>query len=413
MPAQGLAGKRSAADKEKQLLQRLAAVAGTGSDNVIKYRCVEDNPDRVFMGMELCLCSLFDVIGRPASALAGAESSGGLPRIGSEQERMRVMQQLLSGTAFLHSHGVVHSDIRPKNVLFVRCPSGSCQLGTLKLADFGLSNEGVNAPDQSFTMTTTPTGLGGWYAPEVQRRGKKTQKVDVFMLGCCLCYILTGGRHPFDAHDCPEARAGNPIQYVRIANVQGGKHDLGPLLGGAESAHARDPAALDLLQAMVDIEASERPTVAQAQAHPFFWPAGRRHDFLCACGNLGEVKSGSGNAHSLLPPSLLPDGREWSEAVDPALWKQAKAHARYNTRSVPDLLRFLRNTQQHGADRDMQAGMAAAAAEMGGPAAYFERLFPWLLVPVWRAAPSLESGQQLSSFLSGSVPGCTRTAIGV
>jgi hypothetical protein len=68
MEAQGMPGKRSAAAKETQVLQRLAAVAGTGSDNVIKYRCVEGTPGRVFIGMELCLCSLFDVVVRPVSA---------------------------------------------------------------------------------------------------------------------------------------------------------------------------------------------------------------------------------------------------------------------------------------------------------------------------------------------------------
>ena len=145
MPAQGMPEKRGSADKEVQLLLRLAAVAGAGSDNVIKYRCVEEDLERVFIGMELCLCSLFDVVQRPAAAVAAAAACGGLPRIGSQAERMRVVRELLSGTAFLHSHGVVHSDIRPKNILFVAAPSG--QLGTLKLADFGMSKEGVDAAD--------------------------------------------------------------------------------------------------------------------------------------------------------------------------------------------------------------------------------------------------------------------------
>jgi DNA-binding helix-hairpin-helix protein with protein kinase domain len=36
-------------------------------------------------------------------------------------------------------------------------------------------------------------------APEVQLRKRATAKADVFMLGCCLFYLFTGGRHPFDA----------------------------------------------------------------------------------------------------------------------------------------------------------------------------------------------------------------------
>ena len=105
--------------------------------------------------------------------------------------------------------------------------SGGGRLGTLKLADFGLSKEGVEEPDQSFTMTHMPNGNGGWYAPEVMRKKKPTAKVDVFMAGCCVCYILTGGRHPFDAHDC---RLFDANSYERTANVLAGKHDLRALL---------------------------------------------------------------------------------------------------------------------------------------------------------------------------------------
>jgi serine/threonine-protein kinase/endoribonuclease IRE1 len=389
MAAQGMAGKRSAAEKERQLLLRLAAAAGAGSDNVIKYRCVEEDPERVFIGMELCVCSLHDVISRPAAAVAAAAASGGmLPRIDSQAKRMCVARELMAGTVFLHSHGVVHSDIRPKNILFAGASSGG-QLGTLKLADFGLSKEGIETTDQSFTMTMTPTGMGGWYAPEVQRRGKKTQKVDVFMAGCCVCYIMADGRHPFDAHDCP---IDDPNHYVRSANVLTGKHDLGPLLKLVCPQH---PSAFDLLQSMVDIEAEERPTAAEALAHPFFWSDEERHGFMCDCGNLEEVKSRGKAALEALPPSLMPPGgAAWSDALDPALWRQAQACAGYDGRSVPDLLRFLRNVQQHGGDRGMEAGMAVAASEPGGPAAYFGRLFPWLLMPVWHAAGALGGAQQ-------------------
>ena len=62
MEAQDMPGKRSAAAKETQVLQRRSPAHGTGSDNVIKYRC-----------MELCLCSLFDVVVRPVSGLWSAD----------------------------------------------------------------------------------------------------------------------------------------------------------------------------------------------------------------------------------------------------------------------------------------------------------------------------------------------------
>ena len=40
--------------------------------------------------------------------------------------------QILNGVDFLHSHRIVHRDIKPQNILLARN-------GTLKLADFGLA----------------------------------------------------------------------------------------------------------------------------------------------------------------------------------------------------------------------------------------------------------------------------------
>jgi hypothetical protein len=53
----------------------------------------------------------------------------------------------------------------------------------VKIIDFGLSKTTTDL-DSSFTYTTAPTGLGGWFASEVMRRsGRKTSKVGT---GCCL-----------------------------------------------------------------------------------------------------------------------------------------------------------------------------------------------------------------------------------
>ena len=75
----------------------------------------------------------------------------------------------------------------------------------VKIADMGLAKT-LSDDQSSFSfqvagsdgIAVAPTGLGGFFAPEVLREGRKTRMVDVFSLGCLTFFVLTLGGHPFE-----------------------------------------------------------------------------------------------------------------------------------------------------------------------------------------------------------------------
>ena len=111
-------------------------------------------------------------------------------------ERLDVMMQVASGLHHANSHGIVHRDVKPANIMLL--PDG-----TVKIMDFGIA-----LLTQASAARETPKGaiIGtfSYMAPEHFRLGASSDTLtDIFAYGVT-CYRLLTGVHPFQALEMGE-----------------------------------------------------------------------------------------------------------------------------------------------------------------------------------------------------------------
>ncbi|KAH0572653.1 Kinase, STE STE11 [Spironucleus salmonicida] len=104
----------------------------------------------------------------------------------SDDFALKCMHQTLRGLSFLHSHNILHRDIKAANLLIDKS-------GTIKIADFGVSETLQQAQDLE-SMAGTPY----WMAREVILMEACTDKSDIWSLGATLLELITSAPPFFD-----------------------------------------------------------------------------------------------------------------------------------------------------------------------------------------------------------------------
>lgn len=100
-------------------------------------------------------------------------------------EAIKIIMQVADALSFIHSHGIMHRDIKPGNIMICNEPAQ-----TVKLLDFGIAK--VLDMDGSLTLTGDVMGSPLYMSPE-QAKGLATDSAsDIYSLGCVFYELLTG-----------------------------------------------------------------------------------------------------------------------------------------------------------------------------------------------------------------------------
>lgn len=156
---------------------------------------------------------------------------------------------ILKGLKYLHENGIVHCDLKCKNILL-----GT--RGEIKLADFGcakrIKDSKVKGSAKSLSKSIGGTPL--WMAPEILRNEVLDFAADIWSLGCTIIEMATG-RTPWGGDICT-----NPLAAVlKIA--------CSNEMPQFPSHFSTD--GLDFLAKCLERDSKNRWTVEQLLDHPF------------------------------------------------------------------------------------------------------------------------------------------------
>ncbi|MES1905162.1 MAG: Dkf-1p, partial [Paramarteilia canceri] len=103
--------------------------------------------------------------------------------------------QVLHGLVYLHKKMIIHSDMKPENLLLSPDVNKDQLFGLLKISDFGLSR--ILEPKQ---MRSTIVGSPNYIAPEVSILRKFDMKADVWAMAVVF-YVMLKGEFPFSQNE--------------------------------------------------------------------------------------------------------------------------------------------------------------------------------------------------------------------
>ncbi|KAJ0693771.1 putative protein kinase IRE1 family [Helianthus annuus] len=323
--------------------------------NIVRLYGCEYDRDFVYLSLERCDCSLYDLIKyKMYSKSFQPCRPNGYP----SADLLKLVRDIVVGLVHLHDLGIIHRDLKPHNVLIVKGKRLSC-----KLSDMGISKRLV-ADVSSLGPNATGSGSSGWQAPEQLCHGRQTRAMDMFSFACVLFFCMTHGEHPFGDH------------LERDINVTNNKK--------VNLSLVKDiPEAVNLFIKLLDPIPELRPKAIEVLHHPLFWNSDMRVSFLRDMSD--RVNSENRKVVRVLETKgRVAFGRNWDDKMEPAFisYMGESKHRKYNYKRVRCLLRVIRNSLNHYRDLPKEIQELLGSVPEGFDD-YFRCRFPKLLMNVY------------------------------
>lgn len=182
----------------------------------------------------------------------------------SVKEATSIAIQVSMGLEAAHSHGIVHRDVKPQNIII-------SMDGKVKVTDFGIARAA-----SSNTISSNVMGSVHYSSPEQVRGGYSDEKSDIYSLGITM-YEMVTGKVPFD---------GDTTVAIAIKHLQ--EEMVPPSVFAEDLPHSLEQIILKCTQKSVDRRYQNMEAVIADLKHSLIDPQG---DFVTLTSVDNEAKT--------------------------------------------------------------------------------------------------------------------------